>query len=448
MDSQALKSTRRILFATGSVAVATGLVKVFSFIKDIVVASIFGTSQEMDLFVLALTIPSFVVNVLVVTVGVVLLPALMEVKEQEGSQSAQDFAFSAALLCTAFFSLVTLALLFLTPLAPLVLGEAFGSAVLERTLVGMCVILMPVIVLNGAARFVGVLLNARGTFFWVALAPALIPVTTVAAALFLSESLGIKSMAYGVLAGYGLELLVVVMAAMTQVIKQKVRPRMRVHPAHVRMSKQYLALAVGAALTSSATVVDQVMASWLGAGNTSALSYGMKLVSLFINLITVSLGVAILPHLATLVAEGKFQQMRSTIKRFSIWLVLATVPVVAICAGLSRWLVETFFERGAFSIQDTFLVSEIQAVFMLLLPFYSLGILLLRGAAALQANQHVLLGALFGVAVNIGLNYLLMGVMGVVGIAVSTVVVQVLSCIYLWIVVFARLKRLEAGETL
>ena len=119
---------------------------------------------------------------------------------------------------------------------------------------------------------------------------------------------------------------------------------------------------------------------------------------------------------------------------------LATV-VLVVCATP---LVKLFFERGAFTSEDTRVVAGVQILASLQIPFYVAGILIVRAISSLSANRILAYGNVISLTVNVALNWLFMRWIGVAGIALSTSVMYVVAFLYLYLSYTRRLARLRA----
>jgi putative peptidoglycan lipid II flippase len=111
----------------------------------------------------------------------------------------------------------------------------------------------------------------------------------------------------------------------------------------------------------------------------------------------------------------------------------------------SKPMVAVLFQRGAFTESDTHLVGEVQAIILLQVPPYVVGMLFVRLISALKANQVMMWGNAINLFVCVVLNYVLMQRFGVVGIAVGTSVMYFISVAFL-VLVSLRLIREKAGE--
>ena len=197
---------------------------------------------------------------------------------------------------------------------------------------------------------------------------------------------------------------------------------------------------------SGTTLVDQAMATPLGQGSVSALNYGIKLSSLILQTGALAVGTAVLPYFSRMIAHEDWRGVRSTLRAY-LGLTLLTSAFMSLFLILfSTPLVRLLFERGAFTAEDTALVSQIQAFYALQIPFYIGGIIMVRLISAMKANYLLTLATIMNFALNVVLNYLFIGLLGVAGIALSTSFVYLASFTFVSVAVTWRLRRIAASQ--
>jgi putative peptidoglycan lipid II flippase len=197
---------------------------------------------------------------------------------------------------------------------------------------------------------------------------------------------------------------------------------------------------------SSTMLVDQAMGAMLGPGSVAALSYGGKVVSFVTVVGATALGTTVLPHFSRMVAVSDWQGIRNTVRTYIKWILLTTVPLMVAVATFSESLVRLIFQRGAFAVGDTEVVSRVQAFLILQLPFYVINILLVRLISSLKANSVLMWGCVINFIVNVVLNYVLMQWLQIAGIALSTSVVYLVSVAYLSVMLLRVLEQCEIQE--
>jgi putative peptidoglycan lipid II flippase len=104
----------------------------------------------------------------------------------------------------------------------------------------------------------------------------------------------------------------------------------------------------------------------------------------------------------------------------AICLLAISIPVTATLILFSQPIVAWSFERGKFTPESTMQVAAVQAMYAFQLPFYLLGLLLVRLAVALRLNRLMLLCGGLNLVVNAAMNWILMKPLGVTGIALAT----------------------------
>jgi putative peptidoglycan lipid II flippase len=140
-------------------------------------------------------------------------------------------------------------------------------------------------------------------------------------------------------------------------------------------------------------------------------------------------------------ALGDWNGVRHTLKTYARLILLATVPLTLMLVYFSEPLVALLFQRGAFTAEDTHLISQVQAAYLLQVPFYVLSILILQLVYSVHGNRIVLLSAVISLPLDVLLNYVLMQYFGVVGIALSTVMVYVASLAFLLVMARRVIRR-------
>ena len=90
------------------------------------------------------------------------------------------------------------------------------------------------------------------------------------------------------------------------------------------------------------------------------------------------------------------------------------------------YLIRLFFERGAFTAEDTAIVSELFRTGLPQLPFHFAALLIYTELASRGAYRPIIIATAFAVVVKLALNVLLLPSVGLHGIQVASVVMQIL----------------------
>jgi putative peptidoglycan lipid II flippase len=429
---------RRIFSATVTIGVLTLGVRLASMLKEMRVAAWFGTGDALDAFVIAFMLPSYIINVVAGSFNAALIPVHIDVYENEGPAAAERLFSGTVVLSLVLLLATTLGLGLLGPVILPFLCSGFGPEKL-MLVKRLFYLLLPSVVISGLLTNWESVLNAGERFGLAAIAPAMLPLTTIVVLSLFGAHCGIDALAIGTIAGSVLHLLVLGWALTTRGVN--LLPHWYGFDAATkRVMRQYLPLIGAAAMMCSTFLVDQAMATLLAPGSVAALNYGNKFVALILTVGTMALGTAVLPYFSKMVAAADWRGLMHTLMVYTRLVLLVTVPVTCVGLWLSKPLVSFLFQRGKFTASDVQLVSSIQSMYMLQVPFYTLGILFVRMISSLQVNHVLLWNTILGVTLNVVLDYVLMHVMGVAGIALSTSLVYAASCAILAMVLYRKLR--------
>jgi len=425
---------RKILGAATIVGFFTILSQVGGFAKELTVAAWFGTGDAVDAFLIALLVPSFIVNLLAGSISASFLPTFIRVYRNRGLAGAQK-VLTGVITGFLFFGLIlSVILIVFTPLYLPALCSGFSPEKLRLTRM-ILYALAPIILLKGLSTICAGVLNALDNFALAAVLPILGPLSAIFFILTGGASLGIYALVIGTILGFGLETVLISGA----IIKRKfsLRPRLIGFDPDLRIViGQFLPMIAGSILMGSTELVDKGMAATLAPGSVAVLNYGNKIIAAVLTLATTAIGTAVLPYFTRMVSEKDWKNIRSILKSYLSLIFAVGIPTAILIYVFSDSIVNIIFQRGSFTAGDTAVVSAVQAYFAFQIPFYIGGIVVVRLISALRANHILMWGAAINLVVNIGFNILFIHYLGLKGIALSTSFVYLIS--FLFLVYFAN----------
>ena len=437
---------RRIFAAMVTVGGLTTLVKLAAAAKEMAIAYQFGTSDELDAFLIAFLLPAFGITLISGSLNAALIPTYIQVREQEGQPAAQRLLSSVMVVSIGFLVVLSIILALTASYILPLIASGFSPEKMSVTR-SLYYGLLSTLVLSGVATIWGAVLNAENRFALAAIAPVATSIVTMSAIIVMAKYWGGYALVIGLVGGALLEAGLVGWG-LARVGVSLVPRWSGISPAVKQVLQQYAPMVAAAFLMSGTSVVSQSMAAMMSPGSVSALSYGSKITSLLLGIGGLGVSAAILPHFSRMVAMKDWHGLRHTLMTYSRWLFIATLPVTAALIYYSELVVDLVFQRGAFSAEDTHLVGQIQAMYLLQVPLYVTSIIFTRLISALKANQLFLWGNAINLSVCIVLTYILMQMFGVLGVALATSLMYCISAGYLIFFSMRRLTRLtvERGE--
>jgi putative peptidoglycan lipid II flippase len=423
----------------GTAAAATRGV---ALVKELAVAARFGTGDALDAFLLAMAVPVFIAGAFRSALLASLVPRLVAARERNGA-SGNDALISAATIRHLGVAVAVAAVLVVVS-GPAVhwLGGAFDES--KRALTARLLRLLALLVVfDGLAAVWTAALHARRKLVAATAGAAATPLATLAALAFLAGARP-EILVIGTLFGAALEAVWAGWLLRRDGATLFLRAGADV-PEVRGASRGFALLAAGAILMSLNPIVDQIMAAWLDPGSVSSLGFGGRLSSGIVGLVGTALATAAFPRYSAFAAAGDRTTLGRALRRdLAFAIVLGSMAAIVLFAA-SAPIVRILFQRGAFTPEDTELVSRIQAFYVLQIPGYLSGILAARVLNALGRDGTMLVMAACAAALNAGANLLMMWWLGAPGIALSTALVYTVSAVLLIVSSTSALSRHQEG---
>lgn len=410
--------TARVLQAAGLIGLLTIAVKLLGMGRDVVLAAEFGTGDAVEAFLAAWAIPQFLAGLTGNAFSGVAIPLSATAQARGGEAAARRFLSELLLISVVSMAVLTA---LLVPARGLLLPLATSSFSPEKVQLAerLWLVMLPGVFLYALILLWQGVLNTQRRFGLAALAPVVVPVTTIGALLLFRDA-GITAPAVGFVAGLALQA-AVLLEGMRRA-RLVIWPRWHGGLPETREAgAQFTPYVANGVMWGGLGVVDQAMATTLGAGNLAILNYGNKLVLPILGVSSSALATAVYPQFARMVAEGRWRELRTAAKRYSTLILAATVPATALVIALSPWIVRTVYERGAFDSRDSAAVASVQAMYALIIPMYTVSHLLSRMINAMAATKYMAIGSAVIFAFNVAADYWLKEWMGIEGIALATV---------------------------
>jgi putative peptidoglycan lipid II flippase len=365
--SQASGKPRRLV---GALAAGAGILasRVAGLVRERVFAHYLGRSPAADAFRAALRIPNLLQNLL--GEGV-LSAAFIPVYTRLITEGKRDEAAVVARTIATLLALVAsiIAVLGVVAAEPLVtvLAAGFTGPTKDLTVQLVQILFPGVAVLVLSAWCLGVL-NSHRKFFLSYAAPVIWNIALIAAAINAGRrfvhgdgSSLVVWVAWGFVIGSLLQFVVQLPSVMALV--KQLRPQLATDNPHVRNAvRAFGPVLLGRGSVQISAYVDQVLASYLGIGIVSAMSFANILYLLPISLFGMAISAAELPAMsAATVNSGSIASALQTRLEVSLRrVVFFVIPSAVAFVAIGHVLVGVLFQSGRFGASDT------QAVWIIL----------------------------------------------------------------------------------
>lgn len=442
---------KRVTRAATEVSLATGISRILGFVRDVLLAKLFGATGLTDAFFVAYRVPNLLRELFAegaVSAGFV--PVFTEYKSKHGSEEAKRLAGVVfAFLFSVLMVICLLGILF-APFITSLIAPGFINDDDKFTLtIKLIRIMFPFLLFISLSALCMGVLNSLRSFFIPALAPAFFNLAIIASALFLAPGFHVPILAIGlgVTIGGAFQYGVQIMDLSKRNFSFKPVFSFS-HPGLKRIFILVLPVVAAIAATQVNVFIGNIFATYLPEGSATYLYYGIRLVLLPIGIFGVAMSTAILPSMSEQSAKGDIDGLRETFS-FSLRLVFfMSLPAMAGLMALSYPIVNLLFQRGEFTFEAT--KGTVYA-----LSFYSMGLWAFVGSKvvrtpfySMQDTKTPLKVAVFSVAINILCSLILIGPLKHGGLALALSIATSVNFIILFVLLRKKLGRVDGRRIL
>ncbi len=403
----------KLLKSTATVGSATILSRILGFVRDVVLAKIFGASGETDAFFLAFKIPNFMRRLFAEgSFSLAFVPVLSEYKATGDREALRDLVdhvtgtlASVLLVLTAIG--VIAAPLVLSIFAPGWLADGRPEFDLSA---GMLRITFPYILLISLTALAGGILNTFERFLIPALTPVLLNISMIAAALVLAGHMQVPvtALAWGVLAAGIAQLLLQIPALMRLGLMPRPRWGWR-HSGVRRILRLMIPTLIGSSVAQVNLLFDSIIATFLVSGSVSWLYYSDRLLEFPLGVLGIALATVILPNLSQKHARASTAEFSATLDWALRLAVIVTVPAAVGLVMLAAPILITLFQYDAFRPDDVRMSSYSLVAYSAGLPAFIAVKVLAPGYYARQDTRTPVKIAIAAMVTNMLLNLLFVG---------------------------------------
>lgn len=437
--------------AAGTVSGAILTSRVLGFVRDIVIANLWGATLFADAFFVAFRISNLLRRLIgeggLTPAVVPVFTEYLHLKKREDAWRLVNLVFS---IFTISLIVITLIGIIFSPLIIMVIAPGFyaWSDKFDLTVL-LTRIMFPYIIFISLSALTMGILNSLNHFLVPAISPAIWNISMISFALLVSPYLEepVLALAIGVVVGGIAQFLLQVPILIKKGMRFKVIIDLN-DPGVRRIWSLMLPALFGTGITEINLLVDNIIASLLPQGSVSYLYYGNRLVQFPLGIFGVAMGIAVLPMMSGQVARNEIEKLKDTLS-FALRLVLfITVPATIGLIVLRFPIINTLFERGEFIPSTT--IGVAQALF-----YYSLGLCAFAGLKVVvpvfysmyDTKTPVKIGC-YAMLANIILNVLLMGPLRHGGLALATSLSALMNISLLIYILRKRIGRIGGRKIL
>jgi len=409
--STQMNANRQIARAAGTVMFAFLISSLVSLARGIIILRTFGTGLENEAFNAANRVAETIFNLIA---GGALASAFVPTFTSMLTKGKKDEAWKlAASIINIVIAVISLLALIAAIFAPQVVRYLLAPDwyINEPQKFALTVqllrLILPSSVIFGVSGLMMGILNSHQSFFIPALAPSLYSIGIIFGVMVLSPGMGIFGLAYGVVIGASLHLLVQLPKLIS--LKGRYHFSFGIQNSSVHeVIKLMLPRLAGVAVVQINFWVNTNIASRYSEGSVTGLTYGFALMLMPLMFIAQAIATASLPTFSAQVAQGKRDEMRGSLAASLKAVLLLSIPAAIGMILLRFPLIQTLYQNDiVFNSESTRLVAWALLWYAAGLPGHSVVEIVSRAFYAMHDTKTPVIIGIIAMSLNIILSIVL-----------------------------------------
>jgi putative peptidoglycan lipid II flippase len=441
IDKDNHNSNLSVAKSASVIGLATLLSRILGFIRDIIIARLFGVYIYAQAFVIAFKIPNLFRDFTGEgATNAAFVPVFSEYKLKRSKEEFWELANVVLNLMLVILMVITILGIIFSPLIVRMIAPGFTASVDKfAATVKLNRIIFPYVLLISLAAYSMGLLNSLKHFVVPAFAPCLLNISIIVFALLFGE--GIKGLALGILVGGVLQLAVQIPVLYKKGFRLK-RPKTLNHPGARAIGKLMLPRVLSSCIYQLNNFVDTIFGSLafiVGEGGVAVLYFSYRLIQFPLGIFSNALSQAILPTFSYQAASDERQKMKETLSFGLRAVFFVMLPSAVFFMVLALPLVTALFVGGKFDAYSANLTAS--ALF-----FYSIGLSAYGANKILQSCFFSLKDTItptkvsaVALVLNIVLNSVLMFPLKIAGIALATSISGIITFGILFVLLMKKI---------
>ncbi len=394
--------TKSISFASLILAVSYFFSALLGLLRDHFLAGRFGAGNELDVYYAAFTIPDFIALILVFgAISSAIIPIFSSYLVHSEDEA---WHYASNLLNVFLLCLIGVCLVFIlfAPFFVSLIAPGFSPEKKEMTAALMRIMFLSPIIL-GISNIISGILQVFKRFLVTALAPLMYNLGIIIGILFFVPRFGLMGLAFGVVLGGALHLLIQVPSFLFSGFKHKFSFDFK-HPGVLKTLTLMAPRSLGLGAGQLNTIATTAIASTLAVGSIAVLNLANNLSAMVVNAFAVSLSTAIFPAMSLAYSKDNKKDFEKKFSSAFLQIIFFTVPISILIFILRAQIVRVILGTGKFGWLDTRLTAACLGIFAFGLCFQGLIFILSKTFYAAHNTKIPALISLGTVVLNIAMS--------------------------------------------
>jgi putative peptidoglycan lipid II flippase len=425
-------------------------------VRDRILAGQFGAGDALDTYYAAFRVPDLIFNLLVLgALSAGFIPIFTQyLQKQENDKAWRLTNEILNILIVGLLILCALLFIFAPQLMQLITPGFSADKMVQTVALTRIMFLSPVLL--GISSVLGGILQSFKRFLVYSFAPIFYNLGIIFGALVFVPMWGISGLAWGVVLGAGLHLLVQIPSSAWLGYRYKMIFNWK-DSAVRKIGKIMIPRTLTLAINQLNLVVITIVASTLAGGSLAIFNLANNLQVFPVGIFGISFAIAAFPTLAALAIKDDKKDFIHSFSNTTRQVLFFMIPASVLLLVLRAQIVRVILGSGQFTWEDTVLTIDTLAMFTISLFAQALIPLLIRGFYAFHNSMTPFILGLVSAVINIILSLVLIKPfvflgynfdLGVSGLALAFSISSILNFALLWIGLRIRTGSLDEKNVL
>jgi len=388
--------------STTHIAIATALSRLLGFVRDMLIAWMFGASWQIDAFFVAFRIPNLVRRLVAEgTLSLPLVSVIMSYRHKEERKIIANDLFSLYIMSGFLISVTGIVA---APAIVKILGFGFTGSVYSLSVVLLRIMFVYCLCASIVAYAMGVL-NTEGVFFMPALSPLLLNVGIILFCFIAYLYSNVIWLGVGVVAGGILQCVVVFIPLYKTGVHLTLG---HIQSGHTKVLRMIVASVMGVAVYHINVLVNTMMASTLKQGSVSYLYYADRFIEIVSGVFIISMSNAFHPEVSRLWAGRDVARLQATMTSMLQASLFIALPASAGLIATGKVILATFFEHGNFYSFETAMTYKALACAAFGIPAFAVVRILMPLFISMRSSVFINVISTVAIILNAVLGFVLM----------------------------------------
>lgn len=400
--------------------------KVLGFLKQAVIAYVYGATFETDTYFIAWGFISGVSEAIIKALLVSLVAVYTSLRVTKGNKEAAKLINGLLEILLPLFVLISSVIFIGAPLFSRILAPSYDAEELV-TLSTFIRILAPVLIFGCFELILGAVSDSYKSFFVPRLQSLIYSLSVILACVVLSSICGLKAL---VIAQYVSSFVFVILLILsTKKYHKYALVKFKEIPELKGILYTAIPLFIGNSALQINQIVDKSITSGLGDGAASALAYCHTLEQFVTNIMIVNIGNVMFANFAEFVAKGDLARVKETLNK-AIDLLVAVLSGISVVTILcSQDIVSIVYYRGSFTMEAVTLTSIALVGYAISFVAVAVRDLTVKSLYAFKDTRSPMIACIISIVVNITFSLILSRFIGILGVSVATSISAVFGMI-------------------